>query len=108
MYFALTLTLLHGTIGIWLISFLHYGSEAGWVDTFSMMISHPHPRPHPHPQPLSHTSPKFALLLEVLLLIMGDFNTTVGYYVLRSESWKELQPGLYALNDRLERLETIG
>ena len=44
----------------------------------------------------------------MLLLIIGDDHTVIAYYVLRSESWKELEPGLYFLNDRLERLDTIG
>ena len=30
----------------------------------------------------------------VLLLIIGDDGTVVSYYVLRSESWPELEPGL--------------
>ena len=41
------------------------------------------------------------------MLLIGDDLTIIAYYVLRSESWKELEPGLQFLNDRLERLGTI-
>ena len=41
------------------------------------------------------------------MLIIGDDHSIVAYYVVRSESWKELEPGLHRFNDRLERLKTI-
>ena len=43
----------------------------------------------------------------VLLLIIGDDHTVVAWYVCRSESWKELLPGLLFLRARLERLGTL-
>jgi hypothetical protein len=42
------------------------------------------------------------------MLIIGDRHDFIAYYVLRSESWKEMAIGLRYLNDRLERLGTIG
>ena len=44
---------------------------------------------------------------QVLMLLMGDDHTVVAYWVLKSESWKELEPALELFNARLERLETI-
>ena len=44
---------------------------------------------------------------QVLYLIIGEDGCIVAYYVLQSESWKELEPGLKFLNSRLERLGTI-
>ena len=45
--------------------------------------------------------------MQVLLLIIGDDHTVVAWYVCRSESWKELTPGLLFLCARLERLGTL-
>ena len=44
---------------------------------------------------------------QVLYIIIGEDGCIVAYYVLQSESWKELEPGLTLLNRRLERLGTI-
>jgi hypothetical protein len=44
---------------------------------------------------------------KVLLLIIGDDHTVIAWYVCRSESWKELQPGLLFLRARLEHLGTL-
>ena len=43
----------------------------------------------------------------VLVLFIGDDGCIVTYYVLSSESWKEMEPGLKLFNRRLERLGTI-
>jgi len=44
---------------------------------------------------------------EVLVLIIGEEHSIVGWFVTRSESWEELRPGLTAFRDRLERLGTL-
>ena len=43
----------------------------------------------------------------MLLLIIGDDQTVIAWYVCRSESWEELVPGLLFLRARLVRLGTL-
>ena len=44
---------------------------------------------------------------KLLLLIIGEDNTIVAYYVCMSESWDELYPALLFLRARLERLGVL-
>ena len=44
---------------------------------------------------------------QVLVLLLGADHSIIAYYVLKSEKWSELRPGLQRLRRRLERLQTL-
>ena len=43
---------------------------------------------------------------QVLVLLLGADHSIIAYYVLKSEKWAELCPGLVQLRSRLHRLES--
>ena len=44
---------------------------------------------------------------QVLVLLLGADHSIIAYYVLKSEKWAELRPGLLRLRRRLDRLQTL-
>ena len=44
---------------------------------------------------------------KVLVLLLGADHSIIAYYVLKSEKWAELRPGLLRLRRRLDRLQTL-